>query len=560
MGMRTSVTTAALIAALLASGCASGSSRVDTIPFVAKSYPADGAATCVKNDDGTLHQGLSNIESVDAATVVFTLCAPDPAFLQKLSFVPFTIDDSGYLQSATADGSILDQPNGTGPFKLTGWAKQEQIVLGRNDQYWGEKAKADTLTFLFQPESSARLLLLQSGTADGIDNIAESDYTSVSKNPELTVYSRSALGSLFIGLNTSLAPFDDLRVRKAIALTVDSQRIVNNFFPTGSEKAEYFTPCAVKYGCEGEPWYQQDLVAAKQLLTDAGYPNGVDVTLSYRDAVRLSNPAPNEIATDVQAQLAEIGIRVKLEVVEATTFFAETAAGTAPMWISGWIPDFLDTSNYLDLYFGKGAAPRFGEPVPAVGEALAQADVTYDSPERAAMFAAANNALRDSIIMVPLGHGASNVAYQADVTGAHASPIADENFAVMNPGGRGKLVFVGSLEPASLFCGDEGDNDAFRVCSQISEGLYGIKTGGTEPEPVLATGCTASKDKLTWTCTIRSGVKFHNGATLDATDVVDSFVTRWDCASPLHKGRTGQFSYWSFFSGFLNPASCAKPS
>ena len=558
--MRTNLTSVALVAALMLSGCTNNSSAVGTIPFAAKIYPSDGAAACVKNDDGTLQQGLSTIESVDMTTVVFTLCAPDPAFLQKLSLVPLVIDDSGYLQSATADGSILNQPNGTGPFRLAGWAKQEQIVLARNDQYWGEKAKADTLTFLFQSDSAARLLLLQSGAADGIDNVAESDYTSVSSNPDLQMYSRAALGSLFIGLNTSLAPFDDPRVRKAIALTIDSQRIVDNFFPTGSEKAEYFTPCAVKYGCEGEPWYQKDLLAAKQLLVDAGYPNGFEVTLSYRDSVRLSNPAPNEIAADVQAQLAEIGIKLKLEVLEGTAFYTETGAGRLPMFISGWIPDFLDTSNYLGLYFGKGAAPRFGEPVPAVGEALAQANVTYDSPERAGMFATANNALRESIIMIPLGHGASNLAFKSDVTGAHASPIADENFAVMDPGGRGNLVFVGSLEPAGLFCGDEGDNDAFRVCSQMSEGLYGIKTGGTEPEPVLATGCTASKDKLTWTCTIRKDVMFHNGAALDATDVVDSFVARWDCASPLHKGRTSLFNYWTFLSGFLNPDSCTKPS
>ena len=558
--MRTNLVATALITALLAAGCASASSSVNTLPFEAKSYPAEGVAACVKADDGTLQQGLSKIESIDESTVVFTLCAPDPAFLQKLSFVPFTIDDSGYLQSATADGSILDQPNGTGPFKLTGWAKEEQIVLGRNDKYWGEKAKAETLTFLFQGDSAARLLLLQSGAADGIDNVAESDYTSVSQDPDLKTYSRAALGSLFIGLNTSLAPFDDLRVRKAIALAIDSQRIVDNFFPTGSEKADYFTPCSVKYGCEGEPWYQKDLVAAKQLLADAGYPNGFEVTLSYRDTVRLSNPAPNEIAADVQAQLAEVGVKVKLEVLESATFYAETGAGRLPMFISGWVPDFLDTSNYLNLYFGNGAAPRFGEPVPAVGEALAQASVTYDSPERAAMFAQANNALRDAIIMVPLGHGASNLGFKSDVTGAHASPIADENFAVMDPGGRGKLVFVGSVEPASLFCADEGDNDAFRVCSQISEGLYGIKTGGTEPEPVLATGCTPSKDKLTWTCTIRKDVMFHNGASLDATDVVDSFVARWDCASPMHKGRTSVFQYWPFFSGFLNPESCTQPS
>ena len=80
--------------------------------------------------------------------------------------------------------------------------------------------------------------------------------------------------------------------------------------------------------------------------------------------------------------------------------------------------------------------------------------------------------------------------------------------------------------------------------------------GGTAPEPLLATGCEANSDSTVWTCTLRDGVTFHNGATLDANDVVLSYAVQWDAAHPLHVGKEGSglFEYWTYlFAGFLNP-------
>ena len=79
--------------------------------------------------------------------------------------------------------------------------------------------------------------------------------------------------------------------------------------------------------------------------------------------------------------------------------------------------------------------------------------------------------------------------------------------------------------------------------------------GSTATEPALATGCTANEDLTVWTCTLREGVTFHDGATFDASDVIVSFAAQWDAASPLHVGRTGAFEYWPSLvgGGFLNP-------
>jgi ABC-type transport system substrate-binding protein len=107
--------------------------------------------------------------------------------------------------------------------------------------------------------------------------------------------------------------------------------------------------------------------------------------------------------------------------------------------------------------------------------------------------------------------------------------------------------------PLSLYCADETDGETLRLCEQISEPLYEYETGGTAAQPALAEACTANDEATVWTCTLRSGVQFHNGAHFDASDVVLSYAVQWDLDHPLHIGRTGSFEYWgALFAAFLN--------
>ncbi|MFZ9702949.1 MAG: ABC transporter substrate-binding protein [Candidatus Limnocylindrus sp.] len=543
---------------MVAAACGgSSSSSADTIAFAPKAYPEAGPADCA---DG---YGFKRITSTDASTVVFELCAPDVAFIQKLALTNYQINDSGYLTAATADGSIVTAPNGTGPYKLKAWEKGSQIVLERNADYWGQLATSGTAVFQWQSEGAARLLALQAGTADGIDNLAPTDIAGASADPALQVIPRAALNTMYLGMNSGIAgdPFEKLEVRKAVALALDRQRIIDNFYPGGSEVASHFTPCSIEYACEGEAWYDQDLAAAKQLLKDAGYANGFKTKLSYRDVVRGYLPVPGTVATDIQAQLKEIGIDVTIEVVESTAFLDAASAGTLQgLHLLGWGADYPDPTNFLDYHFGKNSSPQFGAPIAAVYEPLMAAGSTADPAVRAAKYAEANNALKANIPMIPVAHGGSALAFKADITGAHSSPLGNEELSVMSSGGDDTFVWIQNGEPGGLYCADETDGESLRVCGQIGEGLYGFVTGEAATKPLLATACTASEDLLTWTCTLRTGVKFHNGATFDATDVVDSFASMWDCAHPLHKGRTSVFEYFSLISGFLNTDSCTKPA
>jgi ABC-type transport system substrate-binding protein len=156
--------------------------------------------------------------------------------------------------------------------------------------------------------------------------------------------------------------------------------------------------------------------------------------------------------------------------------------------------------------------------------------------------------------MVPLAHVGSAVGYRADVTEAHASPLEAEQFGRLTPGDRSQFAWMGAHEPGGLYCADETDPDATRICNQALEPLYRYQPGDARTVPALATGCKATDDLTVWTCTLRKGVTFHDGNALDANDVVLTYVAQWDAEHPLHRGREGVFrAFVDRFGGFLNP-------
>ncbi len=498
---------------------------------------------------------LKEIRAVDMLTVRFTLCAPDPAFPSKAAFAAFAIQPREWLEQTGGTGELLERPIGTGPYMVETWNRGDSIVFKRFDDYWGEKAKTETLVFRWSTEGAARLLELQSGTVDGIDNPSPDDFATIANDPNLQLIIRPALNVFYIGMNNTYEPFDDERVRQAIAMGIDRERIVRNFYPEGSEVASHFTPCAIPNGCAGEAWYEFDPERARQLLAEAGYPDGFQTKIYYRDVFRSYLPEPGLVAQDIQAQLKEnLNIDAEIVVMESGAFIAAADAGELDgLHLLGWGADYPHVTNFLDFHFGAGASKQFGEKFPDIVENLQKGARIADPDEARPYYEAANNAIKQHVPMIPVAHGASAVAYKADVEGAHASPLGNEYFAVMDPGGRDTFVWMQNAEPISLYCGDETDGESLRACEQVTESLLAYEVGGTGVRPSLATACEPNEDLTVWTCYLREGVKFHDGSELDANDVVVSWAMQWDAKHPLHKGNTGAFTYFSaLWGGLLN--------
>lgn len=505
--------------------------------------------------DAEGYTGLfKEIAAIDPMTVQFTMCAPDPAFPSKAAFTSFAIQPSEYLESTGGTGELLEHPIGTGPYMVDHWSRGEELVYAKNPNYWGEPAFADTLVFRWQSESAARLLELQAGSVDGIDNPGPDDFETIANDPNLQLLERPALNIFYVGFNNVFAPFDNEKVRQAIAMGIDRERIVANFYPPGSELASHFTPCSIPNGCAGEDWYEFDPEAARALLAEAGFPDGFETELAYRDVVRGYLPDPNIVAQDIQAQLEEnLGITATINVMESGAFLDAADSGALTgIYLLGWGADYPDMTNFLDYHFGVGASPQFGDKFTDLTDILTQAASLAGDDARAPLYEQANNLIKQHVPMVPVAHGGSGVAYLASVQNPHVSPLGNEAFSQMDPG-KDTFVWMQNAEPISLYCPDETDGESLRACEQVTEALLAYEVGGTAVVPSLATGCEPNEDLTVWTCTLREGVTFHDGSTLDANDVVMTYVIQWDASHPLHVGNTGAFSYFSaLWGGFLN--------
>lgn len=503
---------------------------------------------------------IQSIEAVDESTVVFTFCSPDPAFPSKAAFAAFPINSSEYLESTGGTGDLLNAPIGTGPYVVSSWDLGNEIVFTRNPNYWGDPALEETLIFRWNSEAAARLVELQAGTIDGMDNPAPGDFEVIGADPNFTLYPRPGTNVFYLGMNNTIAPFTDVRVRQAVSMAIDKQRIVDNFYPPGSIAATQFVPPVIFGNTpEVEP-LAFDRDAARALLEEAAADNGwtlpLEVTLNYRDVVRGYLPQPGIVGQDLQAQLAEIGINITIEVMESGAFLDAVAAGQVGIFMLGWGADYPDATNFLDFHFGAGSAstPRFGDVIPELTDVLAQAAQLSDPDARYALYIEANTIIRDQVPMVPIAHGGSGVAFQARITGAHTSPIGNERFNVMEDPDDDNIVWMQNAEPISLYCADETDGESLRACEQVSESLLAYEVGGTAVVPALAESYEANEDATVWTFHLRPGVTFHDGSALDANDVVLSWAVQWDAASPLHTGRSGNFEYFAgFFGGYLNP-------
>jgi ABC-type transport system substrate-binding protein len=495
-----------------------------------------------------------SMEAVDESTVKFTLCYPDPAFPSKAAFSSLAISPSEYLEATGGGGDLVSNPVGTGPYMLQEWVRGESLTLSRFDDYWGTPAIAGTLVFRWNAEAAARLTELQAGTIDGMDNPAPDDFARIREDDTLALYDRPGTNVFYLGLNNMFPPLDNVQVRQAIAMGIDRQRIVDQFYPPGSIVATQFMPPSI-FGYTPEvTWYDFDPEAGRALLAEAGFADGFEIDLSYRDVVRSYLPQPGVVAQDIAAQLQEnLGITANIVVMESGEFIDASDAGELSMYLLGWGADYPDATNFLDYHFGGGASAQFGEKHPEITEPLAEAAALADPAERLPIYVEANTAIKDLVPMVPVAHGGSGTAYRADVEGAHSSPLNDEYFAVMNPGGRDTFVWMQNAEPIGLYCPDESDGESLRACVQISESLLAFEVGGTAVIPALAESYEASEDLTEWTFHLRPGVTFHDGSTLDANDVVMSYAVQWDASHPLHVGRDGSFTYFSaYYNGFLN--------
>jgi ABC-type transport system substrate-binding protein len=495
---------------------------------------------------------IKAIEAVDPHTVRFSLCSPDPDFLQKIASPVFAIQDQNYLDAHQGNSEAMSKrPNGTGPYRLREYIPGEMLTLEANQDYWGIPPKETSLQFRWSADPAIRLDEISRNQVDIADRPEGSLYLTIHNGPSLKLIYRPAMNVSYLGMNNQIPPFNDERVRRAFGSLIQREKIVHEYYPLGSAVAEQFLSPAFGLGyTPAYRWLEYNPKVGLDLLKEAKFDFGQVITLTYGDGQSDYLPDPDKIAQEIQAQLAESGIRITLQKMGNDDFNRAVAEGELALFLSYWKADYPAPANFYETVFAPDAK-TFGRTYTDIVFMAREAGNSTDPEVRQSRYNRINELLKLHVPAIPLAHAntalVTNYSVQGLIVGQFYENLEDASLP------EGSLRIMQTREPASLWPGDEMDEDTLRVTRLIYDTLVEYDLTGTGIKPSLADYWEANPERTVWTFYLRYGVKFSNGADLDANDVVATFAAQWDAASPNHTGRTGDFAMFKkAFGGFLN--------
>jgi peptide/nickel transport system substrate-binding protein len=402
-------------------------------------------------DSGAPEESLyKSCEATDASTAVLTLTKPSATFIPALSQQAFSIASPKALQEFKADEGTTDEdgvfsptgtfatehPIGTGPFKFESWVRNDRLTLTRYDDYWGEKAKLDTLIVRPISDNAARLQALQTGEIQGYDLVEPQDITTIEGDSNLQIIDRPAFNVAYVGFNIAKKPTDDIKVREAIAYGLDRQSVVDNFYSGRAVVATQFMPPEVVGYADDVPMYEYDPEKAKQILTDAGYTLPVPLEFWYpTDVSRPYMPDPKRNFEAFAASLNNSGFKVTAKSAPWNPDYLGRAdegnAGNARLL--GWTGDYGDADNFIGTFF-QSPQKAWGtttKPLTEIQKLLNDAEIETEASERERLYQEANRQIMTQLPGVPYAHSRPALAFTAKVNGYVASPTTNESFATV---------------------------------------------------------------------------------------------------------------------------------
>lgn len=339
---------------------------------------------------------VTEIQIPDDHTVVFVTKQPIATFLDRL--------ENRFIISKVAGDKYGDQlyqnPIGTGPYKFVSYQRGGNMVFTRNDDYWGRKAAIKEVVFRKVTEDAARLAALEAGQADFINNVPIHEVPRLRRHPRVRIDQIEGLRMFFLTMNVAMKPFDNKLVRQAVNYSIDAPSIVKNIFDgIGYPINGPVGPNVI--GADPKlKRYPYDPQRAKQLLAQAGYPNGIDVPFYY-SAGRY--PKDREVCQVVAAQMVKGGFRVELVSQEWALFWGQDGVngGKLPFYYIGR-GGLVDADTLYDQYFRTGTTKRCNYSNPELDKLVEEQQRTPDTKKRVALLQQAGKILMEDVPFVPL--------------------------------------------------------------------------------------------------------------------------------------------------------------
>ena len=338
---------------------------------------------------------IAEVKVIDPYKIQIITKTPFAPLLLHLTHTGASIISPKAMEEDKAGKTPLAQnPVGTGPFKFEKWIKGEQISYTRFDQYWGEKAKISKLIFKVVPEDTTRIAMVKTGEAQAANLVPVTEADRLSKDSAFKLIRTPLYRTEFIAFNTEKAPFNNPKVRRAIAEAINFQGLISGVYNnSGTAGVSTLGPAVYGYNPNLKP-YTYNLENAKKLLAEAGYPNGFTAKFYVADRkIRI------KLAEVIQAELKPLGIDLKIVVLEQGAFFAASEKGEHDLCIDGWSNSTGDADFCLSPTLTAKGIPtgdnysRYNNP--AVTALLDQAREETNSDNRLALYYQAQEIIRE---------------------------------------------------------------------------------------------------------------------------------------------------------------------
>jgi peptide/nickel transport system substrate-binding protein len=365
--------------------------------------------------------GINEVNIIDEHTLEIVLSQPSSVLLNKLSLSfafginsPTAIQEQGDTYGTPAGTSV-----GTGPFKFVEWIADDHITVERNDDWWGPRPNLAQIIWRSIPDNSARFAELQAGTIHQAD-VAQTDLPLAAQDPNLQLFTLPSTSTGYIAFQQCIEPFDKLEVRQAIAHAVNWEALIPAFYGDFGQLAGSFQPPAILgSNPDIQPWaYDPEL--AKELLAQAGLPDGFTTDFWYIPVVRGYFPDSKAIGEAIAADLAKVGINVNLVTEDWGAYLEDRNVGKFPMWMLGWGSDNGDPDNYIGYHFSHAV----GEPREedcydndALAELLIEGRTIADPAEREKIYQQAEQIVHDDVARIPVVWATTPAVFRSNVKG-----------------------------------------------------------------------------------------------------------------------------------------------
>lgn len=377
---------------------------------------------------------ITNIQKKDDHTVVFTLARPEAPFLANVAMNFAAILSAEYadkMMKEKAPTKVDTDPVGTGPFMLKRFVKDNSIRYEAFANYWKGPAKLSNVVFAITPDPNVRFQKLKAGECHLIAEPAPQDLAAMEKSPNVKLMSQPGANVGYLSFNVEKPPFDKVEVRQAIAHALNRENYLKVIYQGTASLAKTPVPPTVWGSATANGELKYDPEKAKELLKKAGLPNGFEAELWTLPVSRPYNPNGKKMGELMQADLAKVGIKVKLVTYEWGTYLEKTRKGEYQMAQLGWTTDNGDPDNFLGTLLTCGAinggnlARWCNKDFDAL---VTKAKLVTDIKARTADYLRAQKIFKEQLPWVTLAYATVYRGINKKVDGYKISPLGTEDF------------------------------------------------------------------------------------------------------------------------------------